>query len=693
MTTALYFARRIYVMTGCLVALAALPVCAQDADDEIPTQTIDRLLDLSDEQSGNSELLEQFNLLRRQKVNLNTADFSRLLSIPFLSAEEAQRILSYRKSVKLIASVESLREILDEETYRLIEGFVTVGDARLYRNPFEPAFISDYKNGMLGEQLRIEYIARSSFESPIRQGILNGRYQGSAVKAYNRFQAFLSQNFAVSALTEKDVGEPNLTDFYSASFQVRDIYNLKTLVIGDYNLSFGQGLAINSGRAFFKSAEAVTTTRVARNPVRLYSSTIEQNFFRGVVAELKFGDVSTVLFYSNHRLSATTNDSAFTSIDFSGFHRSETELIRKNRVSQTSIGGHLNYGFGTAKTFFKLGATLYESEFSLPFQPEPTIANAFRFNGSRISVASVNWDFSLYDFTLFGEVARSFQQQANSVVAGIEGTFEKRLKAILLARKYAQAFYSPYANAFADRGSQGRNEEGIYLGVQMKLSDEVSLRGYYDIFRIPFINANTVLAWSGDDLLFQLSYKPARRFLIEPLVQRKYTEDALTQIDDFNREYRIAVPVSLSRVRTDFVYQVSTQLRLRTRLEYKEVTKTFVGGKESFNGWLIYQEATIDMLQNRLSIDARVAFFQVDSFDAAIYAYEYDLPLLATTYAHFGSGRRFLLNLRYQLFKQVELAARFANLYRDGVESIGTGNDQFNTNSPSVFGLGLRARF
>lgn len=693
MTPALHLTQRLCALVVCLAALTSMSAVAQDADGDIPTQTIDRLLDLSDEQSRNSELLEQFNLLRRQKVNLNTADFSRLLSIPFLSAEEAQRILSYRKSVKLIASVESLREILDEETYRLIEGFVTVGDARLYRNPFEPAFISDYKNGMLGEQLRIEYIARTGFESPIRQGVLNRRYQGSSVKAYNRFQAFLSQNFAVSALTEKDVGEPNLTDFYSVSFQVRDIYNLNTLVIGDYNLSFGQGLAINSGRAFFKSAEAVTTARVSRNPIRLYASTIEQNFFRGIATELKFGDLSTTLFYSFNRLSATTNDSAFTSIDFSGFHRSETELIRKNRISQTSIGGHLNYGFGTAKTFFKLGATLYESEFSLPFQPEPTIANAFRFNGARITVASVNWDFSLYDFTLFGEVARSFQQQANSVVAGIEGKFEKRLKAILLARKYAQAFYSPYANAFADRGSQGRNEEGIYLGVQMKLSDEVSLRGYYDIFRIPFINANTVLAWSGDDLLFQLSYKPARRFLIEPLVQRKYTEDALTQIDDFNREYRIAVPVSLSRVRTDFVYQVSTQLRLRTRLEYKEVTKTFVGGKESFNGWLIYQEATIDALENRLSLDARVAFFQVDAFDAAIYAYEYDLPLLATTYAHFGAGRRFLLNLRYQLFKQVELAARFANLYRDGVESVGTGNDQFNTNSPSVFGLGLRARF
>lgn len=677
-----------------LLTLFPLALLAQERDDDLPTQTLDRLLDFSSEaQSANSELLEQFNFLRRQKVNLNAADFSRLLSIPFLSATDAQRILAYRKEVRLISSVEELRAILDEETYRLVQNFVTVGDARLYRNPFEPAFISDYKNGMLLEQLRIDYLARSGFESPARQGILNGRYQGSSFKFYNRVQAFLSENFAFSALTEKDVGEPNWADFYSASFQVRDLYNLRALVVGDYNLSFGQGLAINVGRAFFKSAEAVTTVRVSRNPVRLYASTFEQNFFRGAASELKFGDLTTVLFHSNNRLSATRNDSAFTSIDFSGLHRTETELARKNSVAQTTYGAHAAYAFGTSRAFFKFGATLYESEFSLPYQPAPTIANAFRFNGSRITVAAANWDFALYDFALFGEVARSIQQEATSFIVGIEGAFDKRLKTALLWRKYSQAFYSPYANAFAERGSQARNEEGVYLGVQMRLSETVSVRGYYDVFRIPFINASSVLAWSGDDLLLQVSYKPARRLLIEPLVQRKYVEDALTQLDAFGREYRIAVPTRLSRIRTDFVYQVSPQLRLRTRAEFKEVEKTFASGAEKFYGWLIFQEANIDALDGRLSLDARVAFFQVDAFDAALYAYEYDLPLLATIYAHFGNGRRLLLNLRYRLFDRLELAARFANLYRDGVESVGSGNDRFNVNSPSVFGLGLRARF
>jgi len=65
-------------------------------------QTLDRLLDLSSEQSGNSEMLEQFNLLRLQKINLNTAGFSSLLSIPFLTAPDVERILAYRKEKKRI---------------------------------------------------------------------------------------------------------------------------------------------------------------------------------------------------------------------------------------------------------------------------------------------------------------------------------------------------------------------------------------------------------------------------------------------------------------------------------------------------------------------------------------------------------------------------------------------------------------
>ncbi|MDW8466741.1 MAG: hypothetical protein RML35_11420 [Chloroherpetonaceae bacterium] len=134
-------------------------------------------------------------------------------------------------------------------------------------------------------------------------------------------------------------------------------------------------------------------------------------------------------------------------------------------------------------------------------------------------------------------------------------------------------------------------------------------------------------------------------------------------------------------------------MRLRTRMEVKHFTQELVEGTRRNLGWLIAQDINLDLFDQRLSIDARLAFFQTDSFDAAIYAFENDLPLTFTVYAHNGRGQRAFVNLRYQILAQVELAARFANVFRDDVASIGSGNEAFPSNTLNTLSLGLRVRF
>lgn len=253
-------------------------------------QTLDRLLDLSSEQSGNSEMLEQFNLLRLQKINLNTAGFSSLLSIPFLTAPDVERILAYRKEKNGFKSVVELRKLIDEDTYELIEDFLTVGRIKT-ENLSQPSLLDDIERGVLWQRVKFDYIGRTLVESPLRVGFTNGAYQGSAPRIYNRIQGVVSDNLLLSALAEKDVGERSLFDFTSLTLGVRDFYNLKSLVIGDFNLSFGQGLAVQSGRAFFKSPEAVVSVKQSQRQVRPYTSTAEQNFFRAYAFRaLRCGD-------------------------------------------------------------------------------------------------------------------------------------------------------------------------------------------------------------------------------------------------------------------------------------------------------------------------------------------------------------------------------------------------------------------
>lgn len=667
---------------------------AIDSVETLRRQTLDRLLDLSEEQSGNSELLEQFNLLRRQKVNLNTAGFAKLLSIPFLTAPDVERILIYRKEQGGFKSVAELQRLLDEDTFELVSDFFTVG--RLKTEQFEePSFLDDLRRGVLWQRTSVEYIGRTLFETPNRVGFQNGAYQGSPPRVYNRLQGFLSDNLMVSLLAEKDVGEVSLLDFASATLQVRDLYALKTLIVGDYNLSFGQGLAIQSGRAFFKSPEAVVSVKQSLRQVRPYTSTIEQNYFRGVAAEVEVGPLTLIGFYSRNAVSGTLSDTAFSSLITDGIFRTPSQIERKRNIDELVFGARTQLNTELFENLLSLGATFYQTRYDRPFIPRDDLFNRYRFQGAQSNVMAVDVDYLFYQFNFFGEAAYSVEQQSLSWLLGVQTEFAKGLRGVVQVRQYAPAYFSSRANAFSETsgGAQGRNERGVYLGAELRILPELKLRAYYDYYEFPFIASNTVLPSAGNDMLLQISYKPRRDILIETLLQAKTREEALTQIDALGREYRMATPQRAERIRTDFVYELSLLLRLRTRVEVKHFTRVLVETTQRDMGWLIAQDVNLDLFEQRLSIDARLAFFQTDSFDAAIYAFENDLPLTFTVYAHNGRGQRLFVNLRYRIFPEVELAARVANVFRDDVQQIGSGNEAFPSNALSTLSIGLRARF
>ena len=93
------------------------------------------------------------------------------------------------------------------------------------------------------------------------------------------------------ALTaEKDRGEEFFTgsnkqgfDFYSAHLFIKD-YNrtIKAIAIGDYAVSFGQGLILYSGFGAGKSSYVMNIKRTVPGCCGTYTSVNESNFQRGL---------------------------------------------------------------------------------------------------------------------------------------------------------------------------------------------------------------------------------------------------------------------------------------------------------------------------------------------------------------------------------------------------------------------------
>ena len=93
---------------------------------------------------------------------------------------------------------------------------------------------------------------------------------------------------------EKDAGEPFLRsgypkgyDHYGMHVVMRDLGRLKTLVAGDFRLSFGQGLVLNNDFAGSKAWGMGNLARRTRSPKRHFS-TAERVLQRGA-AEFCWG--------------------------------------------------------------------------------------------------------------------------------------------------------------------------------------------------------------------------------------------------------------------------------------------------------------------------------------------------------------------------------------------------------------------
>ena len=121
------------------------------------------------------------------------------------------------------------------------------------------------------------------------------RYLGSADHLYFRYRYTRGDRVSAGITAEKDAGEEFFKgsnrkgfDFYSAHLFIKNpVRRVKSLALGDYAVTMGQGLLVYQGFAARKSAVSTLVSRSGR-PLRAFSSVSEYDFFRGAAAVFDF---------------------------------------------------------------------------------------------------------------------------------------------------------------------------------------------------------------------------------------------------------------------------------------------------------------------------------------------------------------------------------------------------------------------
>lgn len=676
---------------------------------------LDMLIEDASISSGGSEGLDWSNIterlveLKRNPINLNKASMEDLRSIPYLTPVLIHNLFEHIRKYGALLSIYELQAVpgFTKEVFERIKPYVTVQGQRMdvsnEKHPRGPSFAQIRKDG------KWEWIGRVSKELEQEAGYTatNG-YLGNPYRYYTRMRYRYLRNVSISLIGEKDPGELfewNTSkkqygfDFVSGHFALRDFGRLKSLVIGDYNMQFGQGLVLSRGLGFGKSGEVIQTVKPMMRGILPYSSVNEAFYMRGVACQYAFGDWYLTGFvgrtpqdaYIREALDSSSVESGDGNTLFSeglitsGLHRTERELAGRNTVTETGAGGRIHW----EKRFVQIGFTGLYQQFSLPLmKSSASTYQKFDFQGDRNYVLGLEWDVVYRNLNSFGEVARS-QSGGMGFTTGLLASLDPKVDFALNIRHFDKDFHSLKGYSFSERPYALQGESGMYLGLRFYPNTRWQVSMYIDHYRFTWYRYLVSYPSSGWDGIMQVNYRPNRGTLIYLRYRIDMGQENVSSSALKEGELRYPVAERRQGLRLDYSSKLHRTLSIHGRAEHSWYWKE---GEPKALGFVLFQDIAWQIAYS-LKITARTALFNTSNYDARIYAFENQVPTVYGIPAYQGKGIRNYIMLQFSPIKALDIWVRYAVFVYDRYKSISSGLSEIQGNKNSELTFQVRLKF
>jgi hypothetical protein len=274
-----------------------------------------------DEDQDYSAIIEDLLFFSENPLNLNMATIESLEKLYLLNESQIINLMRYIDAKGPMKTIYELQliEDFDFATINRLLPFVRVENPKLDEDLNITKIYKYGKHRFSGEtkfilQDQAGYLSNKNQDSTSSS---EPAYPGDRHKYLFRYRFTYKSRIFAGITAEKDQGEKFEFDrkkygfdFYSFHFQINRLGKFKSIVIGDYQAKFGQGLILWSGFGLGKSPD-VMNLRKKGPALRYYSSTDENNFFRGAGTTLKFGRVELSSFVSHKKIDASFNCPGF----------------------------------------------------------------------------------------------------------------------------------------------------------------------------------------------------------------------------------------------------------------------------------------------------------------------------------------------------------------------------------------------
>ena len=401
---------------------------------------------------------------------------------------------------------------------------------------------------------------------------------------------------------------------------------IEKLIVGRYNLQFGQGVTLWSGLQPF----AITGTSAYRNGkgVRQAATFYEEGWQQGVAATIDMGR---------------------------GFHL--TSFVSRDS-NETLAGGRMEYRKGA----LAVGTTVAYTALDDSAEFRSYVYNYNRFAGKQLLNIGVDGVWQWRWLLFYGEVATD-HKGALAAIAGLDVVVRGEDRFGLCWRSYDAQYHNLHAGGYGIGSTQGEN--GIAFNARTRLPLGIDALLSLDQHSFPTLRYGSYYPSDGEWLRVRLN----KRFghdtdvLIRYAYRRK--ERNIPNIDS-------NLYLGEQTVRHQFQANVQTVVG-RWRFNTQATCVLFDsenGGAQ--RGLLVAQ--TVRYTMQRLQGVAGVALFDVSDYYARIYYSESNLQYAWSMPALNGKGLRGHLLAKIALNEHLSLGLKYTITYYLDQESVGSGD-------------------
>ena len=678
---------QLFRLISIINSLFIIPACsAQNPSENLMEEVLEDLSVNNDINNSVNSLnweneLEELSNRLQEPVNLNSATREQLEQFPFLSDIQIEHLLAY---IYIHGQMETIYELqlveeLDRQTIQYLLPFVCI---KAINN--EPAFRWKTMLKDAGRYGKNEVLTRLDIPFYKRKGYEH-TYLGPSVYNSVKYTFRYRDQLYAGGVAEKDAGEPFAAlhnsygyDYYSFYLLLQNCGRLKSLAVGNYRLSFGQGLVMSTDYLMGKTIYASSFNNRSTG-IKKHSSTDEYNYFRGVATTVALTKrLSVSAFYSHRNMDGVVTDGEITSVYKTGLHRSRKEADKKNLLTSQLTGGNVSY----QQNHIRLGITGVYYVFNRPYEPELTGYSKYNIHGNHFYNLGIDYAYRWRRFSFQGETAIGKQGWAS--LNRLQYSPVQDIQFMLIHRFYSYDYWAMYAHSFGE-GSTVQNEQGYYVGLETTPFSHWRFFVSFDLFSFPWKKYRINKPSRGTDGLIQATFTPRTNLSMYLKYRYKQKERDLT-----GSKGTLTLPIFHHQLRYRLNYSLNDVFSSRTTLDYNHFHSQ---DRAATKGYQVTQMISSQLPWTRLFADVQGSYFCTDDYDSRVYVSEKGLLYTFYTPSFQGRGFRCAVRLRYELNKHWLFITKFGETIYLNRNEIGSGNDLIYGNKKADIQMQLRIKF